>query len=370
MVLFSDLLELRYSMKLLLISYGSVEYDGRLRGLIAVFNQLGELHTFTRGKTPLTEYGTICNNAYFTFIFNAVCYARQLDAIDLLILDNRKATISGLLIKALQQPAYIVQDCRELYLFNEIKYFTGKIGCCFEKIMAHKADIVICANRERAKIMKRVFSLAKEPLVYTNIRQLNYTTDEEKDKAYKKLCSLLKENEYRIISLSGCSINRTTDVLVKNLKKVNKKCRLFLVGNNMPTEVNVMKDLAALDTKNEVTILGWLNQSELKYLVSHCHIGIVNYGQYDKNNKYCASGKLYEYLFEGIPVVTTTNPPLKQICDEEGIGVADDQFADGINEVLSNYEAYKERVKAYTKRISVAENDNKLIREIEMILNR
>ena len=37
------------------------------------------------------------------------------------------------------------------------------------------------------------------------------------------------------------------------------------------------------------------------------------------NNKYCASGKIFEFLYEGIPVVTTTNITLKTVCDEYNI---------------------------------------------------
>jgi len=357
-------------MKLLLISYGSLESDGRLCNLVSVFEQLGELSTFTRGIRHRTQRNIICNSSYPLFVIRAVNYARKLGKIDVLILDNRKATIPGLLLRSLNLTNYIIQDCRELYLFDEVKHFAGKAGCIFEKLMIQRADIVICANRERAEIMKDRFSLFNSPLVYSNIRKLAYTTEEEIIKAQQRFASLLKQNEYRIIVSSGCDLNRKTEVLVKNLKNVNKKCRLLLAGGNNPEEEETIRALSALDTKNEVTILGLLTHTEVKYLISQSHIGIVNYGQVDTNNKYCASGKLFEFLYEGIPVVTTSNPPLKHICEEEQIGVVDDQFADGINEVLRNYELYKERVKDYTERVSVEDNNRKLVSEIKNILGK
>ena len=79
---------------------------------------------------------------------------------------------------------------------------------------------------------------------------------------------------------------------------------------------------------------------------------------------------MYEFLYEGIPLLTTSNPPLRCICDEEKVGVVDDQFADGINEVLRNYNFYKEKVKAYTERVSVEDNNRKLVSEIEDILGK
>lgn len=356
-------------MKLLLISNGNLEYDGRLRRLISVFSQVGELYTFTRGHDPLTEHGKICNASYISFIIGAINYARVLDNIDVLIVDNSKATIPGLLLKILKHPGYIIQDCRELNQINEAKSIKSKILCFFETFMIEKTDILICANDRRAEIMKKAYSLKIQPLVYGNIRQLDYATMESRYLAEQEFKPYLKDNELRIITLAGCSLIRTTDVLVKNLKNIRPKCRLFIAGSNVPEEEDIIEKLAALDTRNKVTIVGLLTYSELKYLVSQCHIGIVCYGQHNANNKYCASGKLYEYLYEGIPVVTTSNPPLKQICEKYKIGVADDTFADGVNEVFENYEFYKGRVKAYTEKVTIADNDSKLIREIEELLH-
>lgn len=352
-------------MNILLISYGDLEYDGRLRSLITVFSRMGKVNTFTRGNTLLTEQGKLCNASYLVFLWHAVGYAKGLDKIDVLVLDNRKATIPGLLIKTFFRPPKVIQDCRELYIFNEVKHFVGKVGCFFEKMMVRKADVVICANKERAEIMQQEYSLTKLPLVYENVRALTYESDAEKEKAQKRFAPYIKASEIRIISSSGCSISRTNDVLVKCLKNVNRKCRLFLVGSVNAEEKKVIEKLASLDKRNFVTILGQLNQTELKYLISQCHIGIVNYGQYDTNNKYCASGKLYEFLNEGIPVVTTTNPPLKRICTTEQVGVADDEYADGINEVLDNYVLYKSKVKRFAKRYTIAANDSALIDELK-----
>lgn len=348
-------------MKILLISYGYLEYDGRLRSLISVFDRIGEVYTFTRGNKLLTRNGTLCNSSYLSFICSAVIYAKKLGKIDLLVLDNRKATIPGLLIKWVFNPVHVVQDCRELYLISEAHNFTKKIGCVFERFMVRKADIVICANLERSKIMKQEYGLTDFPLVYENIRILQYSSEEKKEKARKKFAPLIKDDEIRIISSSGCSVSRTNDILVKNLKNVRKKCRLFLVGDSTEKDVKIIKDLAKLDTKNEVVILGRLNQTELKYLITQCHIGIVNYGQYDTNNKFCASGKLYEFLYEGLPVVTTMNPPLKRLCEEYGIGRADSNYAVAINDIINDYDVFKSNVLKFVTSNTVKSNDEKFL---------
>ena len=121
---------------------------------------------------------------------------------------------------------------------------------------------------------------------------------------------------------------------------------------------------------SNVELIGRLTQTELKYLISKCQIGIVNYGQYDTNNKYCASGKIYEFIYEGLPVVTTTNPTLKKLCDQEKIGYADDKYAEGINRIIENYNEYKMNVKRFASNNTIYDNDKKLINQIRERLPR
>ena len=344
-------------MNILLISYGDLDYDGRLRSLLTVFNSMGEVYSFTRGSQPFNENSVVDNVKYIKFIKDATSYAKGFHQIDLLVLDNRKATIPGFLIKRANRPSIIVQDCRELYLIKEVKHLTGKIGCLFEKRMARSADVVICANQERAEIMRKEYGLSRLPLTYENLRRLEYSSADGKKNAADKLDAFIKDDEYRIVSSSGCSISRTNDVLVRNLHNVDYKCHLFLVGASDKEDEEIIRGLVNKNSDTKVTILGQLNQDELKYLIQRSHIGIVNYGQYDTNNRLCASGKLYEFLYEGKPVVTTTNPPLKRICETEGIGIADDEYASAINMIIDRYDEYKERVKEFIDDHTIDSND-------------
>ncbi|MBQ3831316.1 MAG: glycosyltransferase, partial [Spirochaetales bacterium] len=334
-------------MRILLVSYGDIEYDGRLRSLIDVFSQMGELVSFSRGKSPINETSDVCNLPYYRFIGKVIRFAKEKGPFDWLVLDNRKATIPGMIIRKKVRPSIVIQDCRELYLIREVKHFTSKIGCLFEKRMAQKADVVVCANQERAVIMQREYNLIRTPLTYENLRMLKYESVDSEAKARLKIDPLLFDNEVRIVSTSGCSIERTNDVLVSNLSKVKGPCRLYLVGDSSEKEKLRIQEILKDEKQLKVEIVGRLNQAELKYLLSKSHIGIVNYGQYDTNNKLCASGKLYEFLFEGLPVVTTTNPPLKRICEESEVGIADDLYFNGLNEVINKYDYYKTKVQMF-----------------------
>ena len=178
-------------MDILLISYGDAEFDGRLRSLIQLFSQIGNLHSITRSQTPPNNLSIVTNVSYGKFIIKSIRFASKLKKIDWLVLDNRKATIPGLIIKRKFKPNITIQDCRELYLIRETKHFSGKIGCMFEKIMSKRADIVICANQERAQIMQKEYGLRKQPLIYENLRKLEYKSDGELKKAEVTISPIL-----------------------------------------------------------------------------------------------------------------------------------------------------------------------------------
>ena len=205
---------------------------------------------------------------------------------------------------------------------------------------------------------------------------------EGKDRCKKYVNSLLKsisDENFEIIFFldaddssedgSFTGVKRTKD-LVENILKVKRKCKLFLVGDSTARDEKVIRDIIVKNSIHNVEILGKLNQTELKYLISRCHIGIVNYGQYDTNNRLCASGKLYEFIYEGIPVVTTSNPPLKRLCDSEKIGCADDSYAEGINTVLEHYSEYKKNVFEFAKNHTIQSNDDCLVNQIEERIKR
>lgn len=354
--------------KVLLLSFGNCDYDGRLRCLIEQFAKIGDLSVVSRGSQKKTAQHLLYNGGFFGFCRTVKRYLRG-KTFDYLVIDNRKACVPGLYAIRKLKPKIVVQDCRELYLLREKKRLTSKIGCVFEAKMQKRADVIISANEKRAEILQQELGLARKPLVYENLRMLQFTNDETKAAAEKKLAPYIRDGEYRVLSTAGCTVSRLNDVLVKNIDRVQKKVRLFLVGESPAQDEKTIRDIIAEKGLTNVEILGRLDQDELKCLIRSCHIGIVNYNRSDTNNTYCASGKVYEFLYEGVPVVTTTNPPLAELCDAYGIGLCDDGFFRGIDGVLADYEGFKTRVQTFTKEHTVAQNDEKFLADVKRAID-
>lgn len=343
-------------MEILFISCGNMDYDGRLRELVKVCRELGEVTLFSYGSEETFTGHHVYDSGvgYKDFIKKTVKAAENIKA-DVVFADNRRATIPALLINR-KKKAILIQDCRELYDAAQFKELFNKIGCIAERHCARKADILICANSFRADYMEKHWGTGR-PIVFENVRKLEYD-ENAMDKAAELVEPHLGEDEVRIVSTYGCSVDRTNDVLVRNINKIEGKVKVFLVGNSgKEDEDTIRRIVREQNAEDKVVILRQMNQTELKYLISRSHIGVVNYNQKDLNNKYCASGKIYEFLYEGLPVITTTNPPLKKMCDDYHVGEADDQYFNGINRILRDYESYREAVNTYTESHQIEDNN-------------
>lgn len=356
-------------MKFLVISCGNADYDGRLRELLKVCKELGEVSCYSYGSKELLHghhiYGS--DVSYGQFIKRVLKEAGKEEA-DVIFADNRRATIPAMLLNR-KKKAVLIQDCRELYDAAQFKELFNKIGCIAEKRCAKKADILICANSFRADYMEKHWG-TRRPIVFENVRKLEYD-ESAMDKAAALVDPYLGEDEIRIVSTYGCSVDRTNDILVKNINKIDGNVKVFLVGNSgKEDEDTIRRIVKEQNAEDKVVILRQMNQTELKYLISRSHIGVVNYNQKDLNNKYCASGKIYEFIYEGIPVITTENPPLKKMCEDFGIGESDDEYYTGINKIIENYDQYKKSVNVYVNTHKVDDNNKILLERLLEELNR
>lgn len=353
-------------MNILIISWRAYKSDGRLIELVNSMMQIGEVYLFSSDEKPIFPHHCCfsLNKGYLNFVKEAVRYGRQLENVDVVVMDDRRPAIPGMILKHKKHGLKTILDCRETYFFNDAEHLTGKIGCLIEKYAMKRSDIVVAANLERAMIMQERYRLKERPLVFENIRDLAFSESYSEEKCREKYKHLLNTDEYIILASSGCNPLRVTDVLVENFPKVKHKCRLVIAGWNSESDEQLIKGIIQKNGSENIEILGRVNLDELKFLTQHCDVGIVNYCQKDINYKYCASGKIYEFLFEGVPVVTTTNPPLKRMCDEGKIGVADDTFVAGIDMVLDNLEYYRNNAKRYARGKTVEENNRMLADDI------
>ena len=282
-------------MNLFIISYGIIEFDGRLKSIIGVAKNIGDVHLCCCTKYDKDDLYAIRNKymdafTYLGFIRYVVKKLRK-EKPDIIISDNLFASIPTLLSIRNKKKVKIIQDVRELYFIKDLKK-SAKIFAYFENKLMHRSDIILCANEERASIMTEKFSLSCKPIVFENIRFLTGTYDEEKMR--KKYDGAFKY-QYNLISTSGLFMERNTDQLIKAMGSLDTRFGLFIVGTSSTKDVETMNEICSEYGIKNVHLIDKVPMNELLYIIRQCQIGIVHYHQNDLNNKYCASGKVYEF---------------------------------------------------------------------------
>lgn len=272
---------------------------------------------------------------------------------DILFVDNYFASVPALLIRVLKRRVLIIQDIRELYSTNDAKSLKGKLFILSERRLMRLADVVICANGHRAVYMKETFNLPSLPLVFENIR---FLTGEVNDSIEHFERIDLENVRFKVISTGGVSLARGALDLLKAFRTLPLVYHLFLVGGGSKEDYQIVNDYICLNNIENVTILGKVPLLSLRNIVSKCTIGVVIYPRNNINNEYCASGKVYEYVGEGLPIVTSLNPPLSELCQATNIGIASDDYGTAIKHVADNLEYYRENVASFRKSLSVDAN--------------
>lgn len=345
--------------------------DTRTRAFIRILRQIGNLICVTKRIDEKTTDVDSPNDIEVNyngirdigrFIKASYIAKNRFKQVDLLFLDNRMAAIPFFLFG--KQCSYVVQDAREFYSFKETHHFVGKIGCILERRSLQKVDMVICANKQRAELMQKRFNLSKIPFVYENVFPSEYDEYYDENKVKQKYDDLFEPNKLTFISSSGCQIERTTDTLVLAVKKYEDKINLLLVGGSSKKDTETIKNIIKENNITNVSIISFVDTNTLKYLMSRSDVGVVIYGKHDDNNRYCASGKIYEYLNERLPMIASGNEPLVDFMVNTQTGIANDNYVEAIQMMLDHYPEYKDRANIFYDNFDPNEGNNKLKEEI------
>lgn len=340
-------------MNILFISAADKQFDGRTRALLDILNNIGSVFeiTATNGKEIYKEkecrINTHGRTGYLRFIKKSISYAKNIRNIDCVFLDNRKSVIPGLKIYKILNPNVIIYDARELYLKEEVSTLASKIGCFYEKKAIAAADVVLCANEERRGIMLEKFKHNGDILVFENFRKLEYSEEVNSEELKIKFSKYFEDESFKIVSTSGCEIERGTEDLVNAVSRLSYKSTLFLVGCKDDEDRVKIEKIAKNNKSIFVEFLPRVNQDELKYFLSFCDVGVAMYHKRNANNLYCSSGKVYEYIYEGLPIAVSDNPPLLNLVNKYKVGASNADIRDALEEVYKKRDFYRANVKKF-----------------------
>jgi hypothetical protein len=304
----------------------------------------------------------------------------QLYKTNVIFKDSRNLVFSAgaltktLIFHLLVRNKLLVYYVRELVTTKKHSSWKIKIYVKVEEYLCKKADIVVTGNSYRADYLLEQYKLFKKPFVWENMRRLNelLLTKEKISDLDAKYNNL--NGKKIVLFTSGFSLWRETDKLILTKKYLNDDYVYLIVGGGMMSDdadrdYKVIQKVIIDNALKGVYFQDKVDESELLYLIRRAYIGVVHYSKVDYNNIYCASGKLYEFINEKIPVVTTTNPPLVDFTISTKTGVSSDEIHKGILEIDKNYSFYIRNIDLYLKDDIKSINNNNLLNAIKVYKN-
>lgn len=288
--------------------------------------------------------------------------------------DNYTAPVLAYLLHR-KYKGKIVYDSSELYLDmgRKLKDIVFRFFTYSERKYLKYADAVIAANKERGEIMQKEFGLSQMPIVLENMRRIADEVDY--DACGEKYGGLFENKEVlHVLYGGGVKENRRTLDLANAVADMGDDVELIIAGPGDPSCVAALREI--MNQCPRIKYVGKLPRSEWKYLIQNSDVCVSIYLQDIPNNIYCASGRFFESLFEGVPVLCSENPPMKNNCAKYGFGVSDDDLKRGLSEMKQNYKKYKEKAEQfasscdYEARIPKLANDIKNRLDIENRLDK
>ncbi|KAB2494537.1 glycosyltransferase [Priestia endophytica] len=344
-------------MKIMFIVYHDIRKEARSQEILECAKTLSNETVLVSYSKPFNTQNIKCivtgngERNYFKFIKESIKAIKEENPDVVILHDDYTAAVLAWIHK-FRKNIFIIYDSSELYIDRKpksFKQFVARHMHYFEKFYLKHADVVISANIERGNIMKDYYKLKEKPIVFDNIHRIDdHYNEEQLDRKYSELFG---DDKFKIVYGGGISKKRMSFELLEAVHSLGSNYRLIICGMLDAKDKSEFDSFISENSISDVHYVGFIPRSEWRYMLRKADISVSAFSKDTLNNVYCASGKLYESLFEGTPILTSENPPLKRICNNFGVGVSKDNFKEGILDLEQNYEVYCENIDAYTRTI-------------------
>ncbi len=159
------------------------------------------------------------------------------------------------------------------------------------------------------------------------------------------------EQEYIVFS-GSVENNRFPLELFDAVERIygERGVKLIVAG---PVSKNISKQFfSAIREKDGIVYAGVLEREELYEMERGALFGLAFYLGSNANHLYCAPQKIFEYILENLPIMSSRNKPLQSLIYHNGLGCCvnpnkPESLYKGITEILSNHREYKKNVELW-----------------------
>lgn len=216
-----------------------------------------------------------------------------------------------------------------------------------------KVKVMIHANEQRLHYLEEI-GMVRHPekqLVLRNYPDFN-EIDTEYDECYHRFIDWLGDD--KCVYLQGIVAKDRADEESIGAVLAIKDLKAVVVGRIGAGRMERFEELYGKDVLAErVFFTGMVKQLKTPQYIRKCIMSLVFYKKTEMNNWYCEPNRLFQNINNGNPVVVGSNPPMKELVEQFGVGVCagtdgsdKDKISAGIMAVLDRMEELKANLSA------------------------
>lgn len=281
---------------------------------------------------------------YFEFVIRAVAKAvrtkaRVYHAHDL-------PTLLPAYIAARLGSGQLVYDAHELFSEQGSTFSDNKYWRNLERWLLKRVDGILTTNESRAEIIHREYGAKLRPIPIYNCPVVPENLPDTSP--LREFVSQADPGFRRIVLFHGAiSAGRQCETLVNAAKDLDNGTAVVFLGYASPESyLAVLKDCAAQQgTAHKVFFHPAVPNDRVIEYIRSADVGVVFYENTCRNNYYCASNKLFDFLSVGVPILGSDIPGINEIVQGRDVGIAVDsdnshKVAKAINRLISDEVSY------------------------------
>lgn len=344
--------------KILVAVYNTIEHDGRVKRSCETLSDHYEVQLFCVSGEEIYEsdaYGiTRCSlpkgfpavARLFLFWLKFIRYVWRHEP-QLVYAHDFFLAFPGLVAARLVKAA-CVYDAHELIIPDASRKTPIRTKCFYllEKLSIRRHNVVIAANRQRAELMANHYRLTALPVIVRNITRQTYN-HRSREHILERYPILTKRNgDVHVVYVGAMDMSRGLDNIIDAFSVLPDSYKLVLIGGG--PDLTRIASRASIAGSQQLKIVGPIPHDDVQDVIATGDVGIVVYSMDGLNNLYCSPNKIFEYAQAGVPVVTSCQPPLKEMVERYNIGAVvgcteppnRDSYAKAIHKVASQVERF------------------------------
>jgi hypothetical protein len=255
--------------------------------------------------------------------------------------DGISAIIYGRFVKLFYPQKRIIWDHHELVPDRFLKSF-------FYRWLIAFSDIVIHANIDRVEYTKSKLPQKYDSkfFVLENYPDLKFAQMEEKE-MNADFNKWLDGSEYCLFQGAALTYRKVLEC-IEAVYAVGDVKLLIMGPCDDQTQVLIEKQWP--DFRDKVYITGWVPQSSFFSYMDKGIVSLVFYENIDTNHELCAPNRFFNAILRGIPIICGSNPPMKRIVDEDGVGVFCEKNGEDYKEIATGISIIRNKQDQYRQR--------------------